>query len=221
MDTAHKNHKEEKKPAATSNEVKTNAADIKENDVVSGIVTETTEIIEVIETDPLTKFKEKMNEEENPVPNMPAPKNFMWPILFVFIIALVMLGGIFIYKQGMNKTEKINVVSLSPTPMPSPTPIPVIDLSKYSIEILNGSEAAGEAGRQKESLDGEGFTVSSVGNADESTYTETIIQVKKEVDSAFLDKLKSILENTFILGETETLSEDAATPVIIILGTKK
>lgn len=209
-----------------------------ESVVVSDVVTETTERIEVIEEvtpeetkpdpsassgqDPLTDFKEKMNEEEDqPVSSAPAQKNFMWPILFVVFLALAFLIGIFLYKQGMNKGTQVNVVTLTPTPTAIPQPTKAVDLTQYEIQVLNGSEVDGEAGRQRDSLEGEGFIVSSVGNADNSDYTETIIQAKADVDSAFLSKLKSVLGDTFTVGETETLPDDASSPVVVIAGTKK
>lgn len=214
MADVHKKHTENKKAA--------------EPVVVSDIVTETTERIEVIEeapaesapaADPLTEFKEKMTEEEeSPISDLPPKKNYMWPILFIFIIALTLLGGIFVYKQGMNKGTQVNVVTLSPTPTVMPRPTIALNLSKYPIQILNGSGVEGEAGRQKTNLEGEGFTVSSIGNADNSDYIKTIIQAKKEVDQAYLNKLKSVLEESFVVGEVEELPEDADSSVILILG---
>ena len=171
------------------------------------------------ENNPLNDFKEKVEVEMN-LPSRPQ-KNYMWPILFIFIIALALLGGIFVYRQGIFKVEKVNVVSLSPTPIVSPVPTKAVDLKKYEIEILNGSEAAGEASRQKTILETAGFTVSSIGNADNSDYTDTIVKAKAEVDKNFLAKLKSDLENTFTVGETQILSEDSSVPVVVILGTKK
>lgn len=189
--------------------------------VVSDMVTETTERVEIIE-DPLTDFKEKMNEEEKSLLDEPQGKNFMWPILFIFIIVVVLLVGIFTYKQGIFKGEKANVVSPSPTPTITPEPTKVaVDLTKYEIEILNGSEVAGEAGRQQASLEEEGFTVSAIGNADNSDYTDTLIKAKKEVEKAFLDKLKGVLESAFIVEEIRTLPASSSSPVVVILGTKK
>ena len=210
--------------------------------VISDIVTETTERIEVIEEvtpepksekeapaesvpiespDPLIDFKEKMSEEEEqPVTSDSPQKNYMWPILFIFIIALLLLSGIFVYKQGMNKGTQVNVVTLTPTPTVIPKPTKPIDLTKYEIQILNGSEVDGEAGRQRSKLEGEGFIVSSVGNADKSDYTKTIIQAKKEVDQAYLDKLKSVLEKSFVVGEMEELPEDSDSDVIVIIGSE-
>jgi len=194
--------------------------------VVSDVVTQISERVEVIEEvepskDPLADFKEKMSEEEYPPYDSAPKKNFMWPILFVFVIAILMLGGIFVYKKGMITSEKVNVVTLAPSPTLTPQPTKTVDLTKYEIEILNGSSISGEAGRQRTSLEEQGFTISAVGNADNSDYTKTIIQAKEEVDKDFIAKLKSVLEETFIVGEIEVLSDDASTSIVVILGTKK
>lgn len=236
MASVHKKHEE---PASNAADAKKEEPKKEEPIIISDTVTETTERIEVIEettpepksdakseksapaVDPLTDFKEKMSEEEeSPMSNQPQKKNFMWPILFIFIIALVLLGGIFVYKQGMNKGTDVNVVTLSPTPTTIPTPTITVDLSKYEIQILNGSEVDGEAGRQKANLEAEGFTISSVGNADSSDYTKTIIQAKADVDKGFLDKLKSVLEESFVVGDNEELSEDEDPDVIVIIGSE-
>lgn len=224
MADAHKKHTENKKAASAEGSGEPKPV------VVSDVVTEKTERIEVIEeaapiesapTDLLTGFKEKMNEEEElPASGNPSQKNFMWPILFVVFLALASLIGIFVYKQGMNKGTQVNVVTLSPTPTVMPSPTIALDLSKYSIQILNGSEVDGEAGRQKTNLEGEGFTVSSVGNAANSDYTKTIIQAKENVGQAFLDKLKIVLEKSFVVGDSEELPEDADSSVIVILGSE-
>lgn len=173
--------------------------------------------------DPLSDFKEKMNKEEHLPSNMSSKKNFMWPILFIFVIAIAVLGGIFVYKQNANKDKDVNVVALTPTPrQPSPKPtVAEVDLSKYEIKILNGSELEGEAGRQKTNLEEEGFTISSIGNASESDYTKTIIQAKETVDKDFLDKLRSVLELSFGVGEQEDLPVDADSNIIVIIGSEQ
>lgn len=179
--------------------------------------------VSVPPTDPLTQFKEKMIEEEkNPISDISQKKNFMWPILFIFIIALAMLGGVFIYKKEMSKAKvpEVNVVTISEAPTVMPEPTVTLDLSKYEIKILNGSEVDGQAGKQKTNLEAEGFTVSTIGNAAKSDYRKTIIQAKENIDSDFLDKLKNVLEQYFILGEEEELPEDARDDVIVILGSQ-
>jgi len=172
---------------------------------------------------PLDDFKEKVDREMSMQNN--SKKNYMWPILSIFIIAIILLAGVFAYKQGLFsglfKKEKVNVVSLSPTPAASPVPTKVVDLKKYEIEILNGSEVDGEASRQKTGLETAGFTISSIGNADNTDYTDTIIKAKADVDKDFVAKLKTELEKTFTVGETQVLSGDSSVPIVVILGTKK
>jgi len=233
-----------KKLANTETQKKTEAQSDKkigqEPIVVSDVVTETTEKVEIIEevspqaklgtstespssADPLTEFKEKMTEEEkSPISDTSSKKNYMWPILLVFIITILLLVGVFLYRNETNTGNKINVVTLSPTPATAaPEPTRIIDLAKYEIEILNGSGIDGEASRQKASLTAEGFTISSVGNADNSDYIDTIIKAKAEVNKDFIARLKNVLNSSFTVGEAESLSENSSVPVVVIIGTKK
>jgi len=218
-----------------------NDAGIKEEILASDVIIKTTGTVEVIEeidsredksekkkseesaspADPLTEFKQRMNKEELDLPFASEKKNYMWPILFIFILAIALLAGIFIYKQGIFKKEKVDVASVTPTPAVTAEPTKAVDLTKYEIEIQNGSEVSGEASRQKTNLEEEGFKISTIGNADNSDYTDTIIKAKKEVDENFITKLKDFLNNAFTVGETETLPEDSSASIVVIIGTKK
>jgi hypothetical protein len=215
----------DKEEKSTEKPVETEAEETENQPVTApDVITETVEIAESpaqssARTDPLNDFKEKVEEELN-MPDRPQ-KNFMWPILFIFIIAVVLLAGVFAYKQGVFKAIKINAVPSSPTPTVSPTPTKTVDLTKYEIEILNGSSVDGEASKQKAALEAAGFTISSVGNADNSDYADTVIKAKKEVDSGFITKLKSVLSGTFTVGDTQSLDESSSVPVVVILGAKK
>jgi hypothetical protein len=223
-----------KESETTEKPIETKTEEVKTQPVIiSDVITETIEVISSplpqsapeeptqpsVRTDPLNDFKEKVEQEMN----MPekSQKNFMWPILFIFIIAMVLLAGVFAYKQGVFKAVKVNVVSVSPTPTASPEPTKTLDLTKYEIEVLNGSSVDGLASSQKAVLEAAGFTVSSIGNADNSDYTDTVIQAKTEVDKDFIVKLKGTLSEIFTVGEIQSLSEDSSVPVVVILGTKK
>lgn len=222
-------------------EEKSEEAKVKKEIIAEDVVVKTTGNVEVIEEsapqevkskeeepdkpisteDPLTDFKERMNQEELGSPFAPEKKNYMWPILLIFIVALVLLVGVFVYRQGIFKREKIDVTPAASSPTVIPEPTKVIDLTQYEIEVQNGSEANGEASKQQTNLEEEGFTVSSIGNADNSDYTDTIIKAKEEVDKDFIAKLESFLNTTFTVGDTEALSEDYDVPVVVIIGTKK
>jgi hypothetical protein len=241
MATVHKKKKEVKKSSSAKIEVKkTEEQKPNEEVVVSDVITEVIQVAEKpisepvkseastgasFSADPLGEFKEKMIEEELDVPGVPQKKNFMWPILLIFIIAIALLVGVFVYRQGLFqglfKKEKINVATVTPAPTAIPEPTKAADLTKYEIEILNGGGVSGEASRQKATLEKEGFTISSIGNAENSNYTDTIIQAKSTVEKAFLNKLKETLGATFTVGKTEALADDSSVPVIVILGAKK
>lgn len=213
----------EEKPVEIKSGIKTEPV------VVSDVITETTERIEVVEevpasqtsNDPLTDFKEKMVEEEKSVLDDAPRKNYMWPILLIFVITILLLVGVFLYKYGINIKDKVSVTTLVPSPTTAPQPTRAVDLTKYEIEIQNGGGVSGEAGRQQAVLETEGFTISSIGNADNSDYTDTIIKAKAEVDKEFIAKLKTFLNSSFTVGAAETLSESSSVPVVVIIGTKK
>ena len=101
----------------------------------------------------------------------------------------------------------------------SPTP-KEIDLSIYTIQILNGSGVDGEAANAKEGLETAGFTVNSIGNAETNDYSETIIQAKKEVSTEYLEALKALLSESYSIGDQTVLEEPEDVDVILIVGGK-
>jgi len=230
MPTTHKKTEEKPVEAPVTEEVAT-----EEPVVVSDVVTETiviedspVETPEVPENpeafpgDPLSTFKERVNSELN-MPDSTGNKNYMWPILLIFAVAIVLLIGLFAYRKGaFNRVATVvNKASATPTPAATPVPTATPDLTKFEIEILNGSTVTGEASKEKAVLAAAGYTVSSVGNADNSDYTTTIIKAQSQVDSGFIAELKTTLSNTYTLGDTQVLSSSAAVPVQVILGTEK
>ena len=115
-------------------------------------------------------------------------------------------------------------LSSSPTPTePTPTPSPEqTKPSSYSIKVLNGSGISGEAAKVKALLEKESYTVSSVGNADSSTVSETIIQAKNSISKNWLDAIKKVLSQTYtVSSDVQALSEDETVDVIITAGSKK
>jgi hypothetical protein len=235
---------EEKKEEKVREKSATNAPEVKEEIVAEEVVIKTPGPVEIIEeapkeekameektqekvkdkvpADPLIEFKERMNREEYAGFEAPKKKNFMWPILIIFVIAILLLVGIFIYKNGARiNAVKEEIVKTKVTPTVTPEPTKAIDLTKYEIEVLNGSGVDGQASKEKAALEEAGFTISSIGNADNSNYTDTVIKAKADVDKAFIGKLKTTLESSFTVGSAETLSSDSSVPVVVIIGTQK
>lgn len=147
--------------------------------------------------------------------------NKMWIILgSLLVLGAIIAGAFYFFTREPEEEEETDVTVTTTTfPTDEPTPTEVeVDRSEYSIEVLNGSETEGEAGRLQEELESEGFTVDAIANADNSDYTTTIIQAKSDVSEAFLDELRDILEGTFVLGSAEVLDETDENDVVIIIG---
>jgi len=155
-------------------------------------------------------------------------KKRVW-IVAIIIIVLVLVGGALWYFRE-------NVMKRAPTqddtaPAPSllkNTPTPAsdsakleIDFSEYKVQVLNGSGIRGEAAKVKELLEAEEFLIEEIGNADKLTYEGTIIKAKKEVPSEFLDRLKIVLEESYILDASEELEDSEEMDVVIIIGSSK
>ena len=60
------------------------------------------------------------------------------------------------------------------TPVATPTPTPSAKAS-ISLRVLNGTTIAGAASKAKATLENDGFTVRTTGNATHQTYTSTVI----------------------------------------------
>ncbi|MGH7203820.1 MAG: LytR C-terminal domain-containing protein [Candidatus Levyibacteriota bacterium] len=112
-----------------------------------------------------------------------------------------------------------------PTPTAVPTVVPTaiptakpVDLSAYTITVLNGSGIVGKASEVKTSLTTAGFKVSSTGNADKSTYTKTEIAAKKSVSKDYLTKLEDELKKSYDVDAVSTAPESDASDVTVTIG---
>ena len=180
---------------------------------------------EVVSSEPPEKH------ETEPTPVMPEIKRSDSPNPLLIIIPGIfllgaLLGGIYFYQKGMSG------VSIEPTPTPdysntitpSPTSTPEttkLDLTKYPINVMNGSGTPGQAGTVKDLLTGAGFKVSKAGNASSYDYTKTVIKVKADVPAEFVTKLSEALSKNYILDTNQSLATSSADSVQVIVGSTK
>lgn len=154
--------------------------------------------------------------------------NRMIKWLIVFIVSILILGAVayFSYQFGLSQGSKIAQKKVeqqkasAPTRAPTPTEEASANLSAYSISILNGSGRAGEASTLQKSLDGKGFNVEKIGNA-ETPVLKTVISAKKAVSAAFIDKLKKELSATYTLDDVQVLANSSDVDVVIVIGSSK
>lgn len=181
---------------------------------------------EVVPTNPAPVFAPR---DDNPFPPLENEKkrSLKWPIIYLILFVGGMVTGFIIFDQ-LSTRGNTNLFSFAtptptPTPMPTPTPTPEeVDLSAYKIKVENGSGIAGEAAKLQKALEDENFTVSDIGNADKSTYTKTVIQVKNGTNTQFLTKLKEALKKTYdVDDQTVTLPDSESVDAVVIIGSKK
>lgn len=170
--------------------------------------------------DLLEKDRAFFNEPPDGMEDKKSSLPFFLKIMFTtFILGLVFFAGIY-YAVNTKSIKFPNFISsnqdASPTP-PSTTPTSKpIDLSEYSIKVLNGTSTSGVAAKVKTDLESQGFKVQSIGNAESTDFTKTEILAKAKVDKRFVDKLKEVLSKTYNVGNPSSLASGEADVVIKI-----
>lgn len=137
------------------------------------------------------------------------------------VIALV-VGGIFVSKNAVEKRagSLAGLPVVSPTEMPEPTPTIVLNRSGLKIKVLNGSGISGLAGKAKDYLESLGYEGVETGNAKTYDYAETAIRIKEEKKD-YLDLLTRDLGRAYQLAaKTVFLESEEDFDVIVVLGKK-
>jgi cytoskeletal protein RodZ len=162
--------------------------------------------------------------EEKPTETKKQISPVFWIIIPGIFLLGAILGGIVFYQRGVNRGQTETV---SPTATPSSAVAPSasssasVDLTKYTINIFNGSGIAGEAGKAKTLLTGAGFQVGPTGNAATYDYTKTIIKAKSTVGVAYLTALSTALGKSYLVDTTQTLASSSADTVQVVIGSSK
>ncbi len=174
---------------------------------------------EIIEDSPVNKdgafFNRPPDEYDKKKSSFPY---FVMVVVITFILGVVFFAGI--YYAVQNKTITLpgsgSEAEVSEAPVIEvPTKKPV-DLSLYTIQVLNGTGTAGVAAKVRDQLTTEGFKVGSVGNAESDDVEKTEIAAAKKVDKEYLNKLKEILGKTYVVDEVSEFASGSADVVVTI-----
>jgi hypothetical protein len=159
-------------------------------------------------------------------------------VLFIFIGVLILVAGglAALFFLGANKKEDKIGASPLPTQMPktsvskeaspsaavstvpvtgkiSPTPGKSFDRANLRVAILNGSGVAGAAKQISSYLNGLGYTIQTIGNADDFTYRNITVKIKKSKNEYLPQIKKDIEENspniTILTSVDDKISADA------------
>ncbi len=170
-------------------------------------------------------------------------KKYLAIVIFVVVIGLLIFGATKVFKSSNNKiditptpTQEVvpsdtpiptEAVSGTPTPTEKPTPAPKsssidkatgLDRSKIAIHVLNGNGTSGVSKKAADFLNGLGYNVVEMGNADNFNYDTTTIQIKA-ADSKYLPLLKKDLSANYTIGSTSAdLSATGRDDAVVIIG---
>ena len=144
------------------------------------------------------------------------------------LVAAFVSGGVYVYLSGVESTKNGPSATSSPEPSaepsneptatPNATPAPV-DVSKYTVEVLNGSGAIGAASGAKDVLTKAKFNVVKTGNAGRYDYKSTVIQAKAGVPAEVTAKAKKELETAKYKVEMgEALPASSDYDIVVIVG---
>lgn len=194
----------------------------------------TPQVEEIIPTTADAKAKQALSELEVAHSDHKKSKrgiNLKLLFLLTMIVALVVgfvAGGLYVYTTGMdilNREEQPPASeenespqpTQTPTPEPTATPTPV-DVSEYSVSVLNGSGKAGEAGKVETLLEEAGFTVGNTGNASRYDYSSTVVQVREDVPQEVVAQIESALSENYTVEVGESLPENSTFDVVVTVG---
>jgi hypothetical protein len=136
----------------------------------------------------------------------------------------VLLGGIVFYEKNIKQDSQETPTPLATTEAtiaPSASPSAKLDLTKYPINVQNGSGIPGTASLAKDLLTKAGFKVVATGNAPSYDYTDTFIETKSDVSADFVTKLTTTLSGIYKVGTPKALPASSTDEVIVIIGSSK
>lgn len=151
-------------------------------------------------------------------------------IFIAFLISLLLgaalIGGILYFKSSVDSEPTVTeepTATIAPeaTDEPAATEAPeALDLSLYTVQVLNGSGTAGEAGNVSALLEEAGFEDVDTGNADRYDYTDTMIQMTEDVEEGVYEAVVGALSD-YSVEEGETLEEGSDYEIIVTVGSTK
>jgi len=143
------------------------------------------------------------------------------------LVAAIVSGGVYVYLSGLEylnkKQEEPEPITTSPTPVPTPVnqqpKQEPIDLSQYSVQVLNGSGMIGAAKSGEKILIQAGFKVNSTGNAANYNFKSTVVEAKDSVLPEVLSKAKDALEKVGYKVEIgKKLNENYQYDIVVTMG---
>ena len=157
-------------------------------------------------------------EKRSPVTKAPVNTVVLAVIIGAVIIAGLFVGGLLVSNRSlpfMSSPTPVPTPTTTPTPTPTPTPL---DLSQFSLQVLNGTGTPGQAGEVQDLLEEVGFEDVDTGNADSYDYQLTQVQLHPQTPSQLYQAIQDSLGEDFSATLSSQLEEDSEFDAIVITG---
>lgn len=129
--------------------------------------------------------------------------------VFIPVLILIIIAGVMVYYRHnllsiINPPKQEAEIKPVPTETPTPTPTIVVERSKYTVRVLNGTPTTGAAGVLADKLKEKGWLIDRTGNATSSAIAESYVRGKVDLT----DVIKALIAD---------VSDYQATPSAVIL----
>jgi len=143
-------------------------------------------------------------------------------ILIILIVLALIAGAILIFRKS--KETEPPIPTVTETQAPTPTKKPEIDKKSVTIQVLNGTGTAGQAGTVVDVLEAAGYDTEKIktANAEDFDHAVTTIEFKEGFDD-IADDIENELKITFddIEIKSTNLDEDSGFDIVITTGGEK
>lgn len=156
------------------------------------------------------------DEAASKLDNVNSKLFFLGGFVFLLTVVIATLIGFVIlnYSKPDQKAKQEVIEEVQPTPTPTPL---LVKKEDWTFEILNGSGVKGAAADAQEKIEALGYTVESIGNADENV-GETEVYLKEGVNKNEAEIVLKDLEDDFGKLTIEDSDSDSDSEILIILG---
>lgn len=148
-------------------------------------------------------------------------KKWLTIIVLLIIAGGLLYGGVMVYQKAMGGSANPSptpMATVLPTATPTSSPSASLKRSDLKIQVLNGTETTGYAGKAKAYLEGLGYKNVVVGNAETTDFEETEIAIKDDKKD-YASLLDQDLSKNYVVSETiKALDAASSYDVIVTLG---
>ena len=187
-------------------------------------------------------LKGKDEKVLNIIPKPPKPtkqslvnKQQLIIFLIILILAGLVVGGVLTSRNALNKNTKnlpdstaeitappLPIIEASSSAQASPSAQPAIDLTKYKLQVLNGTGGKGVAAAVKDILLAEGFTTITADNADTQNFTLTQVELKLDTPEQIFSTIEQALNDAYeVTRSAKLLTVGSDYDVVITVGQLK